>query len=452
NLFVAVATGQNVANLPPILQFAEKGDQVLWLESDLASRQGWANGAIAVLKGRGIESIRAPIEGNINDPRAVKRALAQWLERHGGNYRTLNIVLNGGQKLTPFGLALAARPWRELGKPVRFLYGDDRPARVQVREQHVGGPMRTVAYDAERMLRLEEIVRAAGREIESVSEPLPWRDPPPPDPYGRDAAFTALVHASAKRRGAEEEARAHWPGFNAWSRESKQAFNQRMTPILEDLAGKPLPREAKFAAYPRIVRLIREFAPRLPSPGIARADKAKLIAQGWWTDRGRPNIGPRFERAVANRIRRFLAERPALAKVIRELRLNAKVPGAEWDVVLVLVNGILLHLECKTWRVSKKDMDARIHVMRSASSRLAQTCLVAPMFPEFADKPWFCDMHDNFQRMLGFGVPVLAYTMEGARPAQTYRIPGRQGEFRWPDPFEEALERLLAPYVCDAKA
>jgi len=446
-LFVAVATGQNVANLPPMLQFAGRGDHVLWLESELAARQKWADGAIAVLEGREIHSHRAAIPGDINEPLAVEKALSGWLADHGGDFAELNIVLNGGQKLTPFGLALAARPWREqLGKPVRFLYGDDRPAQVQLREQHVGARVQTLAYDAARMLSLEEVVRVAGREMESVSEPLDWRDPPAPDPYGSDAAFTALVHASAKGQDTEH-AGLDWPGFDSWSKGSKRLFNERITPILDALAGHSLSREAKFEAYPRLVRMIRQFEPRQPSPSPSKEDRARLREQGWWTENGRQNVGARFERAVADRIRRFLAERPGLAEVIREVRLNAKVPGAEWDVVLVLVNGILLHLECKSWRVKKKDMDARMHVIQSASSRLARTFLVVPMFPEFAGESWFRVMHENFSRMLDIGIPVLAYTMEGSNPASEYRVPGLRGEFRWPEPFEQSLEKLLRPYA-----
>ena len=35
-LFVLVSTGQGVANLPPVLEHANPGDEVLWVESPLA--------------------------------------------------------------------------------------------------------------------------------------------------------------------------------------------------------------------------------------------------------------------------------------------------------------------------------------------------------------------------------------------------------------------------------
>ena len=38
-LFVVVSTGQNVANLPPLLEHAREGDEVLWIESEAAREQ-----------------------------------------------------------------------------------------------------------------------------------------------------------------------------------------------------------------------------------------------------------------------------------------------------------------------------------------------------------------------------------------------------------------------------
>ena len=40
-LFIAVSTGQGIANVPPILEHAEAGDSVLWIESPMAKALGW---------------------------------------------------------------------------------------------------------------------------------------------------------------------------------------------------------------------------------------------------------------------------------------------------------------------------------------------------------------------------------------------------------------------------
>ena len=450
NLFVAVATGQNVSNLPPILQFARRGDETLWLESNMAAARGWADGAIEVLDARGIASHRAPIRGDINDPEAVRTALKEFLVANRDRHKELNLVLNGGQKLTPFGLALAARYWRDrLGRPVRFLYGDDRPSRVQVREGSVGAPMRLEAYDRARMPGLEEVLKAGGSRLVDAGKPLDLHHPIPPTAYDTDPGFVDLAHRAAALREDDGGGKCPWPGWNAWSQGSKKTFNQHMTPLLEALAGGSVSREEKKDFYARLVRILREFSPRLPTPSVSRADKRRLVEEGWWKDANTQRFGERFEEVVAGRVQRFLAGRSEIASTIREVRCNVRVPDAEWDIVLVLTNGILVVLECKSWSARKKDMDARIHVLQRASGRLARMCLVAPLFPEHADKPWFPAMHDNFEKMRGFELPMLAFTLperNGLSPA-FYVVPRRKDEFPWPEPFEHSLQRMLAPYA-----
>ncbi len=174
-----------------------------------------------------------------------------------------------------------------------------------------------------------------------------------------------------------------------------------------------------------------------------------MVTEGWWKDADTPRFGARFEEVVAGRVLRFLKSHPKIANIIREVRCNAKTRDAEWDIVLVLTNGILVVLECKAWSAQKKDMDARIQVLQRASSTLARMYLVAPLFPEHADKSWFPEMHDNHHNMRRLGLPMLSFTLETAtegHPAK-YIVPRRKNDFKWPDAFEHSLEKMLLPYV-----
>lgn len=55
-LFLAVSTGQRVANLPPILECARaERDAVVWLDSELARKSRWSEGASTVLRKRGYQ-------------------------------------------------------------------------------------------------------------------------------------------------------------------------------------------------------------------------------------------------------------------------------------------------------------------------------------------------------------------------------------------------------------
>ena len=448
DLFVAVATGQNVANLPPILQFAEgtRGDEVLWLESRAAAERKWADGAIEVLRGRGIRSRRAPIAGDINDPAAVSKALKGFLKARRERYRALHIVLNGGQKLTPFGLALAARFWRdELGRPVRFLYGDDRPACVQVRDRRVGNPMQEVCYDPQRMLDLEEILLAQGARLNAPGETLDWKSPPVETRYDTDMDFVRQVHRFAWRKSRVGAEKCPWPGWKDWSRNSRKRFSRAVRERLTRVFGWEMPEngDKRDEFFSGLVSFLRDFLPRTPDVGLSRQEMEEIERDGW------THVGSRFEKATADRTLRFLANRPEIAGIVREVRCNVEVGGdAEWDVVLVLVNGILVVLECKTWRTEKKDLDARIRMLQQASGRLARMYVVFPFYPALAEEPWFPDMHDIYMNLTEkFRMPVIPYTFGNPPPKGQYTIPDRRGGFPWPPSFEEKLERVLSPYV-----
>lgn len=95
-LFVLVSTGQNVANLPPVLEHAEAGDWIVWVESDLARCQDWARGARQVLKQRGLRIVEASIAvRQINDPVQVAAACRGFLEgwKHNNSARPFALVV-----------------------------------------------------------------------------------------------------------------------------------------------------------------------------------------------------------------------------------------------------------------------------------------------------------------------------------------------------------------------
>ena len=120
-MFVAVATGQAAANLPPILEMACPDDRVLWLESQSARRGGWAQGPRAVLAERQVPSFD-PVSV-ADEPAAIVDAVRQALVERSG-YRPV-FVYNGGTKLTSLALD---RVLRDSSPPI--LYGLERPAEL----------------------------------------------------------------------------------------------------------------------------------------------------------------------------------------------------------------------------------------------------------------------------------------------------------------------------------
>jgi hypothetical protein len=61
---------------------------------------------------------------------------------------------------------------------------------------------------------------------------------------------------------------------------------------------------------------------------------------------------------------------------------------AQFDVLLVLKNGILWHLECKTFTTHQKDLDARLFTLQRAGSQLARMAVCAPLLTHHVGEPW----------------------------------------------------------------
>ena len=80
--FVLVSTGQNVANLPPVLEFANPGDEVIWIESEEAFNGNWAEGIKSILKRHGFEQNQIVRVKDINDPSEIVRMLKNGSASH----------------------------------------------------------------------------------------------------------------------------------------------------------------------------------------------------------------------------------------------------------------------------------------------------------------------------------------------------------------------------------
>jgi len=143
----------------------------------------------------------------------------------------------------------------------------------------------------------------------------------------------------------------------------------------------------------------------------------------WWTG-SRWSVGEHFERVVFHRVIAYLNEREStLRSVVKEclhgVQINDRIAGkliAELDVVLALTNGVLIHLECKSWSIDDKDLDARMMNLLRSSSQQARMVVVAPMFPSFADRTWFPDMHARYKKNRTVGNPewLQSFTLHDA--------------------------------------
>jgi hypothetical protein len=130
---------------------------------------------------------------------------------------------------------------------------------------------------------------------------------------------------------------------------------------------------------------------------------------------------------VARRVRKWLDISPHQA--VQSLWFRVQVtrkqvpdrPDAEFDILLVLKNGILLHLECKSAEIDARDMDVRTHRLQQAGSQLAKLVIVLPLYTRQADSPWFAELHAARIRAEQAGLTVLPFTWDGQ--PEHYLIP-----------------------------
>lgn len=164
-LFIAVATGQNIANLPPILEYGQPADYVIWLETPCARKEEWAKRSREMFRifgfRRGVPAV-VDVE-DVNDPFLVVDAWQDVVSWFLEMQLQPVLVCNGGNKLTPLGLLRAFESLR----PV-LLYGDDQPAVLWRFEQ--GLEQRAVREPYHKVaLSLRDILKINGYIIFVVS-------------------------------------------------------------------------------------------------------------------------------------------------------------------------------------------------------------------------------------------------------------------------------------------
>jgi hypothetical protein len=468
-LFMAVSTAQGVANLAPILELvnSQRGDVVLWLESPEAKRAGWTAGPQSVLKSRNvsrIDSINVPVE-----PHGIAQAVAAALDHYPSFQPTL--VANGGTKMMTLAIASSLAD-----KPYRIIYGQDQPVEFWQLENRVVGPLVRKPYKRGR-LGLREILASSGHTLREPSDAVRfWPDDYTfaSDAYGVDTPFTARFHDLAEKDVLDRTLERLTDLREIRYEQARLVAPQTLISWCEGVANKLAAFQLAPEDQDRISELRRmrslgqagtqwsdywiDFAERHQANLAPIFNGAQNVAKRIDRDKSKKDennsrVGSQFERAVARRVQAWLKKNGSLLPVT-EAWLGAKIPQrhssdllAELDVALVLHNGILLHLECKTYRTSsKKDLDARLLNLQRSTSGLARLAVCAPVYTEFHDREWFQHIQTEIrERVEGF-LPFIGFT-----------LPNQPLEFAFDNgsgdtsphqcvPFEDSLNNLIAPY------
>jgi hypothetical protein len=439
-LFVVVSTGQNVANLPPLLEHAEQGDKVVWVESAPARRARWSEGARAVLSRLGLEVLPDDIVvEEIDDLAEMVRASGPAVELARRERLAVHVILNGGTKLTPLGLL---RAWGDLG-PV-LLYGEQQPAVHKTFPATLDRPAEVRPYTRHE-LDLPEILEVSGHQIFDNAGfrfwPGPLADDLAREPYGANAAYTVDLHSKHHHRkdpGAEgphvtwnEAQQVAAEQVQAWKRGILPPLRKRRLEISEEENG------VFELIYTRTLGLLRAGA-----RARNNADRVPI----------RP-ISDAFEQAVARRVHAWLEARkhPAILSAWRKVKVaDRREPTrvkAELDVLLVLKNGVLWHLECKSFTADAKDLDARVFNLQQAGSQLARMALCAPLLTGYSAEPWFVAQHELRRRIEAIRhLTFVPFTLPGQPTDFVVEEGGTAQPLACPT-LEAALEGALRAYL-----
>lgn len=449
--FIAITTGQAVANLPPILQWGEPGDGVVWLETSEARRNPWRAGASSVLERHGL-AILDPVAIS-DDPSSIAATIGKQL----GGWQDAELVLVGNGGIKPVLLAVH----EALQNRATLLYGMDRPVELRSFDGGLSAPHRRHDYTfPQGALTLQDVLECTGHLIQNPADAQRFWPGPQPSvrdaDYGRDVAYTVACHdqayvRSVRTRRLDDDS----VSFDAVAELAPDVFQGWLNGLQSviNAAQKHAGRRGREHVFPEA--LLR------PASGVyhgalklQRRASAK-VAAGEATGEPVQPLGLMFEDAVAARLYDWLQGRPETARFVQSAwrrvkfshRLELDKVVAEHDVLLVLRNGILLSLECKSFETNVKDLDARLFNLHESASRLASMAVCSPVYTGYIDREWFStqtQVRERIRKSRSF--THIPFTLPG-QPKEFRRASSGVIVLNEECPsFEEAIVHWLKPY------
>ncbi|MCS6863762.1 MAG: hypothetical protein RMJ56_17165 [Gemmataceae bacterium] len=434
-LFVLVSTGQRIANIPPVLEYARVGDHVVWIESQEAARNHWTEAPQRLLENRGLLTVATIRVRHVNDPVDLSNQLTPFAQSVQGQYEATYLVANGGTKLSPIGLFFGLESLNP-----QILYGDERPAVHNLYPAGLNESPRVAPY-TRHTLDLPEILQLNGYQFLAQRHPLQiWPQPLPAEydseRYGQDEEYTYQLHRDHARWAAARRSQEFVPFGELFGLVDTNVI-QRWYNTFQLARRCPNPQNLTSLYHGTI---------NLAEQGRVAAGRRQLPPP-------QSDLGRSFEWAVVRRVREWLdrVQHPAVQSAWSNVIVAREgLPDrcdAEFDVLVVLKNGILVAFECKAAQVDDRDLEVNFHRLRQATSRLAHTAIVIPIYTRASHEPWFLQQHQTREAITTrFGPSgLVAFTWPG-QPTQ-YTLPNNPSHetFECPD-FESSLETLLSGY------
>jgi hypothetical protein len=115
--------------------------------------------------------------------------------------------------------------------------------------------------------------------------------------------------------------------------------------------------------------------------------KIKEIIIKIFSKENKYSFGEKFEELTVKRLLYFMDKHPDYKKIIQSIWKNVYVSNsnkqdnyqAEFDIIIVLKNGILLYIECKSGLLQQKDIDAKFANLQKTSSLFSSMIVTFPI-------------------------------------------------------------------------
>lgn len=454
-IFVVVSTNQNLANIPPVLECCHPGDEVVWLESKQAHEGRWSEGTEKVFEKFGLIKRQSVLVDDINDPGQIFLALKPVIDSIPGS-DDLFLVANGGPKFTPLGLISATT-----GRSAQLLYGESRTVNYTLMDSSLQKRSLTSAY-CKHKLDLVDILLSSNQGLFEHASPCTWVTPPVLSAYGNEDLSTTLIHDEYheffQKNNPDSEPRFDDIEFfvkdNAFFSDAYTTWLRSLSQIVQIglVASRTL--HKRGLDLDKIVNLLKEKKSTVKTvynSTLRLLEKQKIVCAFRDVPQPSVHLGYVFENAVLERVLKLLHDNNHIASIVQSVWTNVKICDlakshivkAEWDVVLVLKNGVLLTIECKSFDAQQKDLDARRLNLLQAGSQ-SELLLCGPVYTNFVDKPWFATMH-RLKQTVG-PKKFIPFTLPEQPSQYNFEDDGKICAYECPS-FESSLLRILNGYM-----
>lgn len=477
SLHIAISTGQNIANIIPMLALGNPGDYARFISSDTAENQGWTGRAEKVLKKYRFKIVPG-IRVDDNEQLAllsISRFLKESLQGIEKKWEQIFVHLTGGQKITAIAVFEAVRD-----KNVTFVYMDNQPVQMVLissasKEQKfvpipatvelddllaIYGSRRSEACKGDRPIQLnkpENIVLAKDRELVTAlftSYNIP--DIPENDFFRKMELHVRNLYPQIREKslGLLSDIDYIYSPFHKYIKNLKNTVQQSEKDKINNYLSQQIDRALKT-----VKNILLDSGGRSYEIPLTRKQKSALIENQFLdADRlGYPvfrkhlkkRIGFFFEDQVIQRLKLFFEHYPEYKKIVSEIWSGLKIeardnPGkitGEYDAFIVLRNGISISLECKTFFFDEKDLFARIARLTRRTSLLSRQWVVIPFFTE--PDLFTGHMLQNYLNLKRLGISIIPFGRMGQ--PETFYDDKNETELYIPS-FEDALKQNLQRY------